>query len=232
MKKELYLLPYAGGTSFSYSRWRFDEGIDVHLIDYKGHGSRLKETLDSSFENLVDDVTKMILNQTDGKDVNIFGHSMGGLVAWDIVNNLRRKGISCRNLIVSACVPPHLFNFEQYKVLATENGLLNFLKQEQRLSEKQIDSKMFREVVCPASINDYRLLTLYRRTKWEKADIQIACLYGNRDSMIDIQLIDKWHDYSSICFKMFEFDGDHYYIEDQRNISKLEIVINNLICCD
>lgn len=229
MRNELYLLPYAGGSSLSYFRWEFGESIDVVPLDYKGHGTRFKEKLDSSFEELTKDITSLILNQTDGKNVNIFGHSMGSLVAWDVVNRLNDEGVECRNLIVSACPPPHLFNYEFYKSLATEDGFLRFIHNENRLRDNQVNSKLFREVIAPVAINDYKLLYKYRRRFGNKLRMQITCLYGDLDSMFDKNTLDGWQEYSTKRIIKKELKGNHYYIEKENNLSILEQTIRNLI---
>lgn len=225
VQKELYLLPYAGGSSLSYHGWHLGEDVKVIPLDYKGHGVRLRENYDKTFDELVDDIVEEISNRTNGMDVNVFGHSMGSLVAWDAVNKLINQGFKCNNLIVSACVPPHLFNFSMYNTLATQEGLLNFIRTGNRLSENQINSKLFRDIICPISLNDYRLLSEYRKEAWTKVDARITCLYGEADPMIDKNVMSVWQEYTTKELHEYIFPGDHYYIEDRHNLNRIEEIM-------
>ena len=226
---ELYMLPYAGGSSLSYSRWCFDERVKVVSLDYRGHGTRMKEELDKNFEDVVQDIYEQICTQSEEQNISIFGHSMGSLVAWEVAERLKEDGIGLKSLFVSACVPPHKFDFQYYNLLVTEEGLIEFLRKENRIRENQLRSTIFKDIVCPASINDYRLLSLYRKKAWQKINCPIICLYGLQDEMINTKDMKYWSEYTDNKCELREFQGSHYYIEDARNLTEIEQIVSELV---
>ena len=137
---DLVLLPFAGGTSLTYMEWRFSDSVNVIPLDYRGHGFRMTEPLYTFFEEMVNDVSTQIVNKRSNKRLCIFGHSMGALLGWDVLNDLKRKGVHVNHLFVSACLPPHLFNEKKYLEMASNNWLIPFLKKYSRIEPDRMKS--------------------------------------------------------------------------------------------
>ena len=59
---KIICLPCAGGSSFYFHRLRDQimSFADVILIDYAGHGTRVDETLNKDFDELIYDVSCII----------------------------------------------------------------------------------------------------------------------------------------------------------------------------
>lgn len=227
--KELFLIPYAGGTSLSYSKWNFDGNIRAVALDYKGHGLRRREKLDEDYDDIVRDITQRIMEKSFCEEINIFGHSMGGLIGWDVTQNLKMLGKRVCNFFVSSCVPPHVFNGKIYEILSTERGVMNWIRKENRLTEHQLESRYFKELVYPTIINDYRILSACPKHEIIISDYNIICLFGKNDSVMNPLLMSQWEKYSSEIFALKAFEGDHYYFENKRNCIELIKLIESKI---
>ena len=88
----LYCLPYAGGTAGIFRPWcdLLPPGIDVWGVEYPGHGSRISEPLTDRIDVLAELVAEAVIAQPAFPYV-LFGHSMGSLVAFEMVPSHSRK---------------------------------------------------------------------------------------------------------------------------------------------
>ncbi|WP_405164520.1 thioesterase domain-containing protein [Nocardia sp. NBC_01499] len=101
MSIRLLCFPAAGGYGAPYRAWRamLPPEIDVHPVDLPegcADVDSLLATLDSSVAALADRPTVL------------FGHSFGGLVAYELAQRLRDRRLPVARLAVSASPPPHL----------------------------------------------------------------------------------------------------------------------------
>ena len=215
--RDLFLLPFAGGTSLTYEEWKFDSEINVFPLDYKGHGFRMREPLYVSFEEMVKDIADQIEKLRSNYAISIFGHSMGGLVAWDVANLLVQRGICVTNIFVSACLPPHIFDESRYKEMATDNWLNDFLTEYSRIKIERTHSRYYRKNIFPAIKNDYRLISIHKHENIKKMNFNIASFIGENDYLMPSNGMELWGDYTTGKFMIRKFVGSHFYIEDKRN---------------
>lgn len=225
--KELYLIPYAGGTSLSYNKWDFADEIKVTALDYRGHGTRWNEGLDQDFHSVVTDICEEVLKRTSGNEIALFGHSMGALVAWDVANVLKRKGFTIKKLFVSACAAPNVFNIKYYAPLATETGVTEYIKREHRLNAHQLETTFFKTYIYPTIVNDYRILSEYKYEDICKSIFNITAFCGLSDPSIAIDDMKTWKEYTCTHFILKTYQGDHYFIENETNRSEIINTIEN-----
>ena len=93
----LLCLPCAGASATMYLRWRrsLPPWVQVVPVELPGRGSRLGEPFVESFAALVAglcDEQSAAMNTT-ASSFMLFGHSMGGLLAWGIAQRLRERGL-------------------------------------------------------------------------------------------------------------------------------------------
>ena len=226
---ELYLVPYAGGTSLSYNKWTFSESIRCIALDYRGHGLRRKEKLDDSFDDIVHDLTDQIESKTKGGDISIFGHSMGGMTGWKTTLELEKQGLKVANLFISACVPPHCFNEQFVTIPNTKTDVMEYIQREKRLTPHQIESKYFKELVYPTIVNDYRILSSIPTQKIISSEFNISCLFGENDPVMNPSVMELWKKYTCKGFKIRSYDGDHYYIEVRNHLRDIIAFIEETI---
>lgn len=92
----LFCLPFAGGSAHYYMKWRkyLPNGIKLSPIEYAGRGLRIKEQPYQSFENAVDDIAEYISRNIKSTPYAIYGHSLGGLLAFELNHKLLEKGVT------------------------------------------------------------------------------------------------------------------------------------------
>ena len=105
----LLCLPYAGGRADGYRRWIGDlAGIaEVWAADLPGRHRRAGEPLVTDPDAVVAGIATDAHALLD-RPLAVFGHSMGALLAFEVVRELERRGGDILALIVSGCPAPHL----------------------------------------------------------------------------------------------------------------------------
>lgn len=105
-KLVLYTIPFAGGSSLSYLGWNKYLNSDIELVnlDYSGHGKRIGEVLISNFDDVVWDILTQIKDSLNNRKFLIYGHSMGGMVAYYISRILQEKFQTIPELCLSGLV--------------------------------------------------------------------------------------------------------------------------------
>ena len=236
-KKIIFLLPYAGGSSLTYLSWlKYLDKYEVYALDYKGHGLRIKEKLCSSIIEMSEDIAikiKDIIIEKN-KKFTLFGHSLGGLIAWHVVNILREKyKIVPEKLYISACSSPVEFNKSiHFKIIGTtdeeqNNFLIKEFLENGNINKNILESKYFHRVLLPIIKHDYTLINTYYYDKdISKIDIPIYTFYAQSDKLVLKENILKWKYLTSKNFEIFEFSGNHYYLESEKNKEKLCKILN------
>lgn len=231
-KKIIIFLPYAGGSSLTYLSWqKYLYNYDIYALDYKGHGLRIKESLCSSVIEMAEDIALKIkeLIFKERRNFIIFGHSLGGLITWHTTKILEEKyKIFPEKICISACSSPEEFqksiHFKiQGETIEEENQFLieEFLKNG-NINEKIINSSYFKKILLPIIKHDYILINNYRYEEIIKSiNIPIYAFYAKDDELVKKENILKWKHLTSNKFRLFEFSGNHYYLE--KNSNKEEI---------
>lgn len=76
---KLFCIPYAGSSASIYSQWSSELGgiAEIIPVELAGRGRRIYDPLYRSFEEAVEDVTSIIVQQLNENPYAIFGHSLG-----------------------------------------------------------------------------------------------------------------------------------------------------------
>lgn len=98
----LICLPYAGGSSTYYNRWRhfLPSNIEMCMYELAGRGTRASEPI--TYTNL-DDITTDLFSQMDADNLfyrsyYLFGHSLGALIAIKLCDLIRKENTSYSSL--------------------------------------------------------------------------------------------------------------------------------------
>lgn len=227
-KKAIIVLPYAGGSSMMYAKWgSLANNVDIKCIEYAGHGFRYKEQLNSSFEDLFLDVYKHIISEISGYDtIQIFGHSMGALIAYKIVEKFENANIKAfSRLFVSGSLPPEYYPTPAIKSLQNDTAIYKYIEDYNRISEKKRKNKIFQNTIYPAIKNDFCILNNYLETEKTKIHTPITCIFSPEDSLMEHRYMTAWCNRSNnVTF--VKAKGDHFYIEEQ---PQRDYIINYII---
>lgn len=93
-KVNLFCLPFAGGNKYSYKE--FERIVPAHInmisIEYPGRGCRYNESFSKDMGSLVVDAYTTVGQRIDEREYAIYGHSLGGIVAFHVAKKIIELG--------------------------------------------------------------------------------------------------------------------------------------------
>jgi surfactin synthase thioesterase subunit len=226
----LFCLPYAGGSEVIYYKWRryLNSYINLYPIELKGRGKRIDEGFYESIEEAVDDIFNNVKDEVLNSDYAIYGHSMGGLLAYELYYKIGKMKVR---------KPSHMF-FSGYGAPSIKRKKENihnlpdceFIKKVFELGgtpEELINNKELLQVFLPIIRNDFKILENYTYKEREnKIECDISILNGKQDN-ISLEEILAWKNHVCRGFKVYNFEGNHFFINN--NVKNITNIINKCL---
>ncbi|MBQ0012682.1 MAG: thioesterase [Clostridiales bacterium] len=214
MTKQMFALPYAGGSASIYNEWtsRLKNIVDVRPIEYAGHASRFCEDFYSSIEEAAEDISEMIRKQQQG-DYVIYGHSMGCLVALETVFTLQHKGIVLpKALIVSGTRPPHLMYKDKPLGTLSKDSLMKEIVSLGQFDPEVLECEELLEMIADIMYADVQMFSKYQRHyKMGTIDMPILAMCGDSDPEAPAEDVKEWQKYTTGDFTFQSFSGGHFF---------------------
>lgn len=128
--KKLFCFPYAGGGASYYKKWTefLPRDCSLYGLQLPGRENRIAETPYNDISSLVKDLSEEIISVLDDAPFAFFGHSMGGLLAFEVSHFLQDKGYIPEHLIVSGKSAPHIENNDPPLHLLDDENLIEKLR--------------------------------------------------------------------------------------------------------
>jgi surfactin synthase thioesterase subunit len=97
----------AGASMFGSFLFNPPADCDVHCVQLPGRENRGAEPIYTELPRLLDDLERVILPRLDGPFA-FYGHSFGGIIAFELARRLRRHGLMPRQFFCSATMAPQI----------------------------------------------------------------------------------------------------------------------------
>lgn len=210
---KIYLLPYSGGSSLYYMKWR-DEDINFIPIEYKGHGTRIGEGVYKDIQDAAQEIAGLIERENGGEEYAILGHSLGGIITYEVYRQLVNDGFKQpKQLFISACRAPHCksklsvsdLSPEEYKKTVMDLG---------GMTEEFFNNKRIFNTFNPILYHDFLMNEKYNSGSITKIDCGVTVFAGKEDISINEDELQAWKQYSD-C-KIFKYSGNHFFIDEYR----------------
>jgi len=195
------------------------DDYDILAVQTPGRENRVAEPLTPSVDELVNQIVPELLPFFD-RPVVIWGHSFGGIVAWEVI---RRLGDEHRcapiHLVVTGTEAPHAVPMWQkreimLKAMVTDNSPEYLLSQSRFVD----DPEFFKRIIVPGMRRDMPLLQSYRFEESPPLDCPIVAFAARQDDMVYTDLIREWSGYTRGGFELIEVDGDHWFLDRNREL--------------
>jgi surfactin synthase thioesterase subunit len=218
---QLFCLPYAGAGASAYNRWPDAVGRDIELqaVQLPGRENRLIE--DPDFD--ISDLVEAIIGRVD-RPYALYGHSLGGRYAFEIVRELHRTGGKLPvRLYVGACRAPHIRAAGPFDGLSTvdDKELLRRLTEGGGLSEEVLAEPELVELLLPVLRADFQKLDDYVFVDGEPVPVPIVAFAGRADRAVPFADIMAWDRHAGNGLTVHEVDGDHFFLHDADTVARL-----------
>ncbi len=209
----LVCFPHAGGSaSFFLPMSRaLSDNLRVFAVQYPGRGDRRSEPCVPMIEALADAVADELARCLD-RPIALFGHSMGGLVAFEVARRLEMHGHIPLGLFVSGCRAPSRRRVRAVR-LRDEEDVLAELKRLGGTDPRLLDNRQALRAALPAMRNDYEAIDAYRLSS-HAAPLRtpIHVYFGDSDPEVLLDEAVAWRRHTTGSFDLRTYPGGHFYL--------------------
>jgi 3-oxoacyl-(acyl-carrier-protein) synthase/surfactin synthase thioesterase subunit len=217
-KLRLFCFPFAGGSSEVYRKWApvLPPGVELQMIAMPGRDHRSGEQpelrLRTVISNLVDGFQKF----NDGVPFAFYGHSMGGMVAFEFANALKQKfNIQPLALVVGGSWPPHLYPlmFESRRLsIMTDNSFIENLRQWGGIPDSENLDLIDIKKQLPLLRADFVIMEDYKYNQGTHLNCPIYAFGAEHDEQ-NVKLLPEWKVLTRAGFYIETFAGHgHFFI--------------------
>jgi surfactin synthase thioesterase subunit/glycosyltransferase involved in cell wall biosynthesis len=201
----LFCFPHAGGGAAFFRNFR--KVVELAPVQYPGHESRSSEKYAASMEELVESLFNHLGPALAG-DFAFFGHSMGAIVAFELIRALRRNGLpQPRLLIASGARAPQFRRDHKPGPDPSREELLDEVRRLEGLPDPAMA-----ELILPSLEADTALYRRYVYQEEPPLDIPIAAVGGQHDPHVNEHHIRAWAEQTSAAFTWQLLPGGHFFL--------------------
>jgi medium-chain acyl-[acyl-carrier-protein] hydrolase len=222
----LFCFPYAGaGSSLfnAWSKWLLPE-IELYLVNLPGRDARIREAPYRQLQPLISPLTQGLLPYLD-KPFCFFGHSMGALISFEVVRELRREHqVQPLHLFVSGHPSPQLPASNPILYDLPENDFLSTVQQTYgALPELILQDPELLGLFLPMLRADITLVETYEYKQEEPLAFPVSVYGGVQDTSVTEKELAAWREQTTASFRMKMFPGEHFYLQTARSLVLQEI---------
>lgn len=211
----LYCFPFAGGMACYYNRFKslLNEKIKIIPIELMGRGTKSAIPSKTTLREIVDSLYYDVINQLDEHPYMFFGHSLGGLIEYELYYELSQNGIRLPNhIFFSGCRAPHLIKYREKNYQKNDHELLQQIRDNGGTPAQFFENETLINMFLPILRADYQAIDTYNFIPGrEKIKCNITVLKGNSDLDGGCDGSD-WHTYCEGDFQECIFEGGHFFI--------------------
>ncbi|RAJ43055.1 thioesterase superfamily protein [Kitasatospora sp. SolWspMP-SS2h] len=209
---DLFCFTHAGGSPGEYLRFEEElPEIQVSGIQLPGRGSRLGEPPLTSMDSVVGAVLDVLRPE---RPFALFGHSLGGLVAFEVARALRDAGRELpRRLFLSSSAPPPLDRGGQPVHTLDDDALLAEVERRWGGLPAQVraDPRLLRMALGTIRA-DITVYETYRYRPGPLLDVPVTAFVGDLER--DALQVSGWSAHTSRAFELSCLAGGHFPFRD------------------
>lgn len=214
----LVVCPHAGTGASSYRAYSaaFSRNFDVVALQYPGRQDRMKEPAASSIHELgtgaFDEFSRC--EHHSGAPITVFGHSMGGIVAFEFARAAEAAGCDVRLLAVSAVPAPSRIG-EHPRHPRDDDAILDRLIALGGTDPKIAANRDLLRMALPVLKADYSAIDAYSCAPDIRIDAPIHAFGGDEDPIVSVGDLHGWRPHTDAGLEVSLFSGGHFYLESR-----------------
>ena len=217
----LICFAYAGGSADLFRNWVEHLTPDVELVAVRlpGRGMRLREPLYGEWPALVEDCASALAPYL-GEPHALFGHSVGGRLAYEIAQRMRPvlpPGI-CRGLFIGGCRSPDSPQARPYLHELPEPAFRAALRTMGGTPTEVLEDERLMSLMLPIMRADMRLAELWGNWHRTPLDVPLHVYYGHADPIDSEASVAGWRGFTTSGCELVGFDGAHFFLDSHREL--------------
>jgi len=212
----LFCIPHAGGGAATFRLWQdqLPGDVEVRAIQLPGRENRLLEKPFTEVETIVEELSLLIRPDLD-RTYAVFGHSMGALIAFELIRQLRLHGAELPEVLLASG-----YRAPQVRLPGAPIHLLpnsEFLEEVQRrydaVPREALENAELMELLLPTLRADIAVCDSYVYRDDDPLPLPIVALGGEHDGQVGVRDLEAWKEQTSGSFGVQQFPGDHFYLQ-------------------
>lgn len=213
-KLRLFCFHYAGGGAWSFHSWsdNLPSFVEFCSIELPGRGFRLAEAAFTSLDPLVRAIAEALLPHLD-KPFAFFGHSMGGLVSFELTRVLRRnKGLNPVHLFVSGHRAPQIPDLDPPLHNLPEPEFLDELRGLGGTPQAVLENAELMRLLLSTLRADFTVVETYAYAAEPPLDCPITAFGGLQDRKVSYNQLNAWQEQTNAAFSLHMLPGNHFFL--------------------
>lgn len=215
-KQQIFCFTYAGGNASFFDAISDDlSEFDVVKPEYSGHGTRHKEPLYESFDELADDIYSVLKGKYSGERYALFGYSMGTISLVEVLKRIinEKELPQPSNIFLAAHEPMTKAEFTGYTADEIDKWVKNRTIQFGTVPEKLINNNSFWRMYLPLYRADYLIIGKYKFEDLHlKSEIPTTVFYSETDTRYEDMKL--WKNIFVGNCEYHQFEGTHFFIQN------------------
>lgn len=225
----LICLPFAGGGASYYTGMQkaMKGKINVLPIQLPGRENRIPEEPLTECKAIANELKNELEPYLEGRHFSVFGHSMGGIIAFELSKTFEKTGLYPDVCFISATTIEDNSGIIRSSELNDEE----FLERVMSFGGINKDSEIlkypeFQSIFMNILRADFNIVESYEYDG-VKLKCPVAAICGSDDPSENIDNMHKWEEFTEreITYKVYS--GDHFYIDN--NLEELCGYIRDVI---
>ncbi|MFD0122398.1 thioesterase II family protein [Streptomyces virginiae] len=220
----LVCFPHAGGSASYYFDLSaaLDADIEMLVVQYPGRENRLFEEPAASVAALADGVYQALRTRLPRRPA-FFGHSMGGLIGFEVARRLEAAGGTAPHLLVASASPAPSVRTD--RLTAGAHASQGTTEPEPEPDEAVLARIMglggtrdgvgrhpeLMQLVLPAIRGDLRALAEYRVDAGAVVGCPVTVFVADGDHDVPLAEAGAWGAHTTADADVHVFEGDHFY---------------------
>ena len=214
---QLFCFTFAGGTAAFFSQ--LEEAcvstIEFIKLEYPGHGSRHKEKICDTFQELSHDLYAQIREKYSGDEYALMGYSMGSIAVLETLQHMinMEELPSPKHVFLAAHEPRAMVVLEKYSPEELDDYVKKRTVRFGGVPEQLINNKSFWRMYLPLYKADYLMISKYDFEKMDfTTDIPATVFYSETDT--PRSEMEHWKKYFTGSCEFVEYTGTHFFINE------------------
>lgn len=212
-ERKLFIFPHTGGSADFYVPFAkaFTRGTRCVAVQYPGKRAGKDLSQYTSIPDLADRLCAMLKpDEEQPVPVAFFGHSMGGLLAFEVALRFEQAGNPIAALFPSAIAAPGLWP-RRAELAGSDQQLLSLISEVTGANPEFLNDDQFAATLLP-TLRGLKAVASYDPAPAAVVSCPIHALVAEGDELATDEVVMPWAARTTGGFDLTTFPGGHFYI--------------------
>lgn len=213
----LICLPFAGGFAEYFLPWRahLAPGVQLCPVQLPGRSYRWQESAYEDMEALLTTLIPGLTPLISERPYVLFGHSMGGYIAYEWCKTVMKKALPLPQLLVVSALPaPRHWSSRKQLSALNEAEFSRFFLELGGIQPELLRHESFINMQMALLRSDVSLCESCHYTESALFPFPIVTLAGKQDQYVALDQMAAWQVETKVDFNLYEWAGNHFYLNN------------------